>query len=240
MDLIVTKNNLGIAVLASAFAHLFFMSIVTIVTPEDIFKTEPFTRVTFLGPILEKTAFDIMVGDDDGVIPHGAALVPVDLMISDLSVSPPGRGYIASRFPYHEGEKMLGRAKASLEEVKISPHIFFRDASVPDRGSSGNKDLSTPHAERNVIYRPPPPVIIKDLYGEREYFTVGVTGFVDGAGEVRDAKIKVSSGHFPVDSEALKHFSAWRFHPEESGEGIVIIETDIIVHTITGGNYDKT
>ncbi|MFA6636850.1 MAG: energy transducer TonB [Candidatus Omnitrophota bacterium] len=240
MDLIVTKNNLIIAVLVSAFAHLFFMSAVTIVTPEDIFKTEPFTRVTFLGPILEKTAFDIMVGDDYGEIAHGTTLVPGDLMISDLSPSPPGRGYIASRFPYHEGEKMTGRTREFLEGVKISPHIFFRDVSAVDRGSNRNKDFSNSHSEQNVIYRPPPPVIMKDLYGDKEYFTVRVTGFVDGTGDVKDAKVKVSSGHFPVDTEALKHFSAWRFHSDGSGEDIGIIETDIIVHTVTGGKYDKT
>ncbi len=55
------NRNLRIALLISLGAHIIAMSAVTIIAPIEHARLHPYTRVDFLGPILKKTAFDIML-----------------------------------------------------------------------------------------------------------------------------------------------------------------------------------
>lgn len=52
-------RNLFIALLASLAVHILWMSAIAITVPEDFHRVRTYTRIDFLGPILQKTAFDM-------------------------------------------------------------------------------------------------------------------------------------------------------------------------------------
>ena len=61
------SRNLSIALLVSIGVHVLGMSAVTIINPDIPGRGQPYTRVDFLGPLLGKTAFDIMIENSDGL-----------------------------------------------------------------------------------------------------------------------------------------------------------------------------
>ena len=245
MNLVVTKNNIVVALVLSVFAHLFFMTIVKIVTPEDLFKTEPFTRVTFLGPILEKTAFDIMVGIEDGAVQGGGMLIPSNFVRADLNVGLPELDPELGSFPFHAGKEMYGKISSSIAGEKDQPDMFFglrygqRVSPVPivDKVNRSPSEFG----DRSIIYQPPPPSVISDDLEDGDRFEVKVAAFINGSGDVEDPRIIVTSGYLFVDREALNYLKAWKFQPVEEEKGREYVETEITVYSVTGGpGYDKT
>lgn len=237
MNLSVFKSDLALAVIFSLLAHLFFMTAVSIVTPEDFFKTEPFTKVTFLGPILEKTAFDIMMGGEEEVDPGGDIVVPGNLLKTEIDVTFSGKGSGSAGFPHNAGKVMYDRVKISLSGDKISPRIFIGSDQNFAQGNALKNSFSQAHIERAVIYRPLPPVIEGFRDEDGRGFTVKVSAFIDDLGVVIEPRIVRSSGDISVDMEVLNYFSGWKFQPREAIFGRKeFFETEI---KISPGRADK-
>ena len=57
------NRSMGIAFLVALSIHVLCMSAVTIINPKYDGRMKAYTRVDFLGSILRKTAFDIMLED---------------------------------------------------------------------------------------------------------------------------------------------------------------------------------
>ena len=62
------SRNFRIALLISLGIHIFCMSIITITNPVVREKMKSYSRVNFLGPLLRKTAFDIMLENANPVV----------------------------------------------------------------------------------------------------------------------------------------------------------------------------
>ena len=243
MNLVFTKRNFAMALLVSVFAHFFFMTIVTVVPPEDLFETKPFTRVTFLGPILEKTAFDIMVGGENGVGACGGMLVPPDFVSAELDVKFPEPEFDCGRVPSYSGKMLYARVKTLLIGEKTSPNMFFNRAGGIGSFNSleAKNSFSSIYEGRSVVHRPPPPSVIGEIAGKGNYFTVVVSAVINSAGNVESPRVSVTSGHLSVDMEALNYFRAWKFQPVEDGKDNEYIETEITVYSVNGGaGNDKT
>ena len=116
------SRNLRIALILSLVLHLGMMSMVQIVAPGGVRKLKPFTRVTFLGPVLQKTAFDIMLENISPVARTNYADIDAALQGGYLKVMAPKVKTSPEKF-------------YSLEESRMNESLldfFSSRKSVPD------------------------------------------------------------------------------------------------------------
>ncbi len=234
------KSNIAIAFYASLAAHLFFMTAVRVVAPDDLFESEPFTRVTFLGSILEKTAFDIMIEEKSGGGSSPGVFQSKGAGGGDLNVPPPVMDTVSPRMPFYSKSDMFSMARYTLPSEKAPPSGISGSGSPAPPGVFLGRLFPRTSGGRGVLSRPSPPVILRGLYGDREFFSVSVKGHVDSRGSVTGAEVARTSGYSFVDMEALKYFRQWKFDPaKEPHAGDEPIEAEITVYTVTGGIDDK-
>jgi hypothetical protein len=126
MEQFSVKSRIAAALIFSVLVHLFFVLTISIVTPDDILGREPFTRVTFLGPILEKKAFDIMVGDQEAAGFGRDLLASGFLTGKDSLERPPDTVLDTENFSVKAGREMYKWVRPFLPSEKISPGDTFR------------------------------------------------------------------------------------------------------------------
>jgi hypothetical protein len=208
---IMIDRNLRIAVCISVGVHIFAMSAVMIVVPNDIGRNKSFTRVDFLGPILEKTAFDIMLESANPVVKtsYGWGMLPESP--EDLGVSSPGRISFEQDLPAGF-ENSLDRAIIdALSDYKSVPD-FFLDV----RDERMNR-LGWRAGERRIIYTSEQPYIMKGLYGDKEIIRIKVRALVSSRGEVKKTEPVTTTGYPQLDMLAAKYVRSWIFEAREEG-----------------------
>lgn len=236
-------TNIAAALILSVLAHFFFMTFVTVVAPEDFFKTEPFTRVTFLGPILEKTAFDIMVAGEGGVSGGREALVPEGFLNPDLHQALSEKDDAIPARYISVGTEVLRRVDKYLVPEKLAPRFYSRGqySGTAPEGQSGPERLADQYGGRKVLFRPPTPLVAVDGIAVKKYFTVKLSAAVTVSGDVIDVSVARTSGYLFADSEAMKYLRAWKFQSVNDPAGEMPLEIDIPVYCFSGGGvYDKT
>jgi hypothetical protein len=229
-------RNLAIALVASLGIHILGMTAVTIITPEDFFKTEPFTKVTFLGPILEKTAFEMMVEGSDPVARTRYTLGTLSGADKYLrvSITKVDTGPVGTSSLYESNMDLMIRG--FLSGNKITPSVMFgldpADALMKE-WNMGSEEVA---GRRKVAYRPELPVVTKGLYGQADAFSVKVKALLDGGGRVIRAEALTTTGYPGLDISATKYVKGWIFEPtldaDERGEWV---EVDVILKVSTGG-----
>ena len=76
----------NLSILISAVWHLFWVSAVTVIVTPTVQPSDFYQEVDFLGPILEKTAFELMV---DNVKPQAETLYARStLLINNIYLKP--------------------------------------------------------------------------------------------------------------------------------------------------------
>lgn len=213
------SRNIKIALILSIVIHLGMMSVVKIVTPGGARKLKPFTRVTFLGPVLKKTAFDIMLENMTPVARTNYAEIDSALQEGYLKVVAPKVRKDADRFPV---SKETGMEKGLL-------NFFSSRKSVPDfllGMNQGNLGVSSwaaglvkDSAERKVVYKPGEPMFIKGLYGDKDSFEIKVKVLVGPSGDVIKAEPLTTTGYPELDITAVEHVKEWLFEPDNSQSG---------------------
>ncbi|MFH1665476.1 MAG: TonB family protein [Candidatus Omnitrophota bacterium] len=206
------SRGFQIALLVSLAAHILIMSVVTIVTPDDVKRMRPYTRIDFLGSILRKTAFEVMLENiDDGSVRDigrrpGERERP-DLLAADVRRSES----IVSEFPEYQEKSMERAALGSLTGRKEVPGFGMRF------GSGAYALYSDDNAKgREILYRPAPPYVMKGLYGRREMFRMKVKVLVDRDGRVKNVEPLTTTGYPEVDIMALKFVKGWIYEPDRS------------------------
>lgn len=204
----------------SAAAHILAMSAVSIITPGDLFRSEPFTRVDFLGSILKKDVFDIMM---EGGASYGRGPYPEDetLPYEDyLEVSVPRR-IRESRSGSYEVERRIDRDLSGLNyENKIVPdavlldHDTFSAAGWMSELSGGEAD-----PVRRPVHKPDRPYVIRGLYGYSDEFAVVVRARVSPGGRVLSAEPVTTTGYPELDLRAAEYVRGWMFEPLKDGGG---------------------
>jgi len=175
----IVGRNLRIALLISLAVHVIGMSIVTIVTPGDIKRKKPYTRVSFLGPILRKTAFDIMLESAQPILRTTYGFSTIGPESGYLKVAVPKRTTGVREFPERLEYGMDALVRNFLTGSKIVPDFtrefnseeFFQDEwqSVSEAGEE---------TERKVVYKPEPVEVMPELYGAGESFKIRVKFFL--------------------------------------------------------------
>jgi hypothetical protein len=225
-------RNLRIALLISLGVHIVGMSAVTIIAPDDFKKARPYTRVDFLGPILKKTAFDIML---ENISP--AAITTYRYMFlsprsGDLKIAIPKRKSTIQEFPEYLENSMDALVMDFLESSKSVPD-FGLDLGMNNfmLGKWGNEDVKGTN-ERNVIYRPEAPSIMRALYGDEDTFKIRVKVLIGRDGNIKKVEPLTTTGYPRLDITASKFVRGWIFEP--SKDAIAADEwqeVDVILNT---------
>ncbi|MDP8298445.1 MAG: hypothetical protein P9L88_00865, partial [Candidatus Tantalella remota] len=172
------SRNFNIALIASVALHIFWMSAVVIINPAAMEKVKPYTSVNFLGPLLNKTAFDIMLEGIDPVISTTYAHVPIQTSHNYLRAEAPKR-----RLPAEE----LSRHNVAVSD-RFLAYFLAADKSIPDflfqtrEFSDAGYRLSGDKKDRKIIYRPTPPVLIPGMYGFGDVLHIKVRSLVSREG----------------------------------------------------------
>lgn len=230
-------RNFTIALVLSFGAHLVGITAVNIVPPENFFKTEPFTEVTFLGPLLEKTAIDIMIGGQDPAGRTNYAFSSMGDIYDPLEVQVPRINAVFTSSEVHGSSGMDLVIRDFLSGNKSTPGALFGiSAGGRLMRDMSSRPLSFP-AEREVVYRPAPPVVIRGVYGRRDSFAVTVRALVDRGGRVIRAESFTTTGYPALDMLASKYVKGWIFESSEtSSAGGEWVDVQVKLFASPGGD----
>ncbi len=201
------SRDLRLALMISLGVHLTFFSVVTIVNPAAFIKITPYTKIQFLGPLLKKTVFDIMLESANPQSKINYSQLPQELFANSLKVTSPGRRAIEEAanviFSDTEYESMI---EEHLVDIKTVPD-FLRLPEPVLKGAGFTKNT------RKVIYRPEAPLVSSDLYKGTSAFRVTFRILVSPEGSVKSAGYITTSGDPQIDILAKKYVSGWIFEP---------------------------
>jgi len=202
------------ALLFSSLWHLFWIFAVIIVVTPTVQPSTIYQEVGFLGPILEKTAFDFML---EGIVPQAETLYARDVAFIDnvyLKPKGPKRKVLKEVIPKIKKENfsfVLEKYLKGSKEIPIyvSEKIKMMYASQKPNGSLSQID--GPAGKRDIVFKPGPLRVLPGLYGDSDEYTVKLKFFVSNKGIVRDIEPVISSGYPEVDMKAVKFLKNWRF-----------------------------
>ena|GEM_PF-1220202 len=224
----------NLSIIFSTVWHLFWICAIGIVVTPSVQPTGVHQEIGFLGPILEKTAFDLLT---ENAKPQAETLYASSALFHDkayLRPEGPARKVRKESLPEALPDKFVFYLREHVNDMReIPPYLAY--AVGGKRYTSDNKGAFEPEgpaAERAVIFKPDFPAVPAGLYGDCEKYTVKLKFFLSDKGLVYDVMPVVSSGFPEVDMEAMKFLRRWRFSPSdvrkkhESGWGILAITVE--------------
>ncbi|MDP8299843.1 MAG: hypothetical protein P9L88_08095 [Candidatus Tantalella remota] len=220
-------RTLVIAVLVSLGIHIVGMSVVKIVAPEWQGRKSPYTKVDFLGPILRKTAFDIMLENVTPVVRTTYSYSGTGTQGENLKAVAPKRKVYVQEFPVYLEQRMDDNVLDFFSSSKDVPGFALRlsdKAFAPDEWSVGRREEG-----RAVVYRPVPPRVSSELYSGRDTFRSRFRLTVDSNGNVKRAEPVTTTGYPELDILSTKFVKGWIF---ESGRDLSRGDEDITVEVI--------
>ena len=211
------SRALTIALIISLSVHVFAMSMVTIVTPEGRGRMKPYTRVDFLGPILKKTAFDIMLESVKPVFTTTYQVTGIVPQSGYLKVVVPKRKANLQEMPKYFERSMDASIENFLTGDKVVPDLDFGFNAFMEE--SWRDEVST-DTIREVIYKPEAPLIMSGVYGDKSTFRVKVKVLISPRGNVKKTESVTTTGYPQLDITAFKFVKGWIFEPKETASGL--------------------
>jgi len=207
-----TNRNLNISFLFSLALHLISMSGVYIIIKPTVRLQDTYTNVNFLGPILEKTAFDIMVED-------AAPNVETFYNTSTITES---EEHLEIRGP----EKMIRKSilpedkKTEIDIGKKEEKFIAEDRNVYYHLDYKSLDhlMEGPAKGRAVFFKPQFPHLAESMYVDEKYFVTRLRFVLSREGNVEFVEPVISSGYPNIDMECVKYLKQWRFSPKSGDE----------------------
>lgn len=210
------KNRyFNISFLFSAAWHLFWLSVVYIVITPTVRLQDDFTDINFLGPILEKTAFEIMAEDST---PRTEILYPMSAIIDSetyLDIKGPERLLKKDIFLGDGKTEALFREESYLTE-KVNPAYFMDGRSIFYYVEEKilNRFIEGPARNRAVLFKPQFSLVSKLSYGDEENLMTKLRFTLSKEGNVELVEPVVSSGYPRIDLECIKYIKQWKFSPK--------------------------
>jgi TonB family protein len=228
----------NLAILFSSAWHLFWISSVGIVVTPDTRPGTHYQEVSFLGPILEKTAFDLMAEE---VTPGAETLYAKRASFGDnayLKPRGPKRKVLEEFTPDVTRERFTFSLRSFIRGAKEIPLYFAEAVGISEKRVAGDEappepaSIEGPAGKREVIFKPAPPAVLRSLYGGDKEYIVRARFSVSPSGVVHDVEPIVSSGYPEIDLKAIRFLTKWRFSPlrlsasDEPAWGIVTVRID--------------
>lgn len=196
------------ALLLSLVVHVFLVSAIVIVPAENISVSQPYTRVNFLGPILQKTTFDIMLKDLKGGVLLPQRMIMMDRDINELEVANIKKELSLAKLSggyLEEGKKELDSIlMGEKKTLEVSSSIELRESGV------GKKS--------DVLYQPELLVIDAGEFDGISSFFLDVRIYTAPDGVVEKVDLLGTTGYPEVDLKALRHVKGWIFQKSEHGK----------------------
>ena len=213
------SRDLKMALLVSLGVHILGMSAVTIITLEGMKRTRPYTRVDFLGPILRKTAFDIMLENANPVVRTTYRYTVLPPRTEYLEAVAPKRESAVQEFPRNLEMRMDTPVLDFLTGPKTAPEAAM-DLTADDLATGRQvADKTEVAGERKVIYRPDAPFIMRGLHGDKETFRGRARVLIDKSGKVKKAELLTTTGYPELDIMFFKFVRGWIFEPKADMAG---------------------
>lgn len=214
-----SNKAFNIALLVSFLWHMTCIAAVNIVVLPGNFRVRELASVSFLGPILEKTALDIMMANKPVAVVtnyesdlkggrqirgvKGERLEPADIVKNDINK--------------RTEDKMNRAFGLPFREVKDIPNITKNLKKAPvTQGAVRDNDISGPIADRDVFYKPPKPPLPEWINGSMP-FNLELKFFVTAQGDVKEVIPVVSSGNAEIDLLGIRYLKGWKFTPAALG-----------------------
>ena len=209
-----TNKIFGIAIVISSVWHLFWISAVEIVVTPTINTSSDYQEVSFLGPILEKTAFDIM---SDEYAHYGEARYATSSIFFldkvHLKAAGPKRDVLNKSVPVRALDRFTFNLQGYINDAKEIPFYMADEKDFILIEEKEMPEVKGPVREREIIYKPDAPLVEAASYGSGEVYSTQVKFAVSHNGIVYRAEPMVSSGHPKIDIIAIRHIREWRFSP---------------------------
>ena len=214
-------GKLNLAVVFSTVWHLFWIFAIGIVVTPNVRSNNVYQEVDFLGPILEKTAFDLMV---DQATPKAETLYSSSILLSEsIYLKPqgprrripeaPGQVFMSKRFAF-----IKNHGKDKKEIPRYIAENIRNFVSKPNEAKPASA-VEGPARKREVIFKPKALVIPRGIYGDQENYRLELKFFVANNGIVYDAIPAISSGYPEIDLVAIRFLKRWRFSPLSATDG---------------------
>jgi len=214
--MICSNRIFKIAFLVSLAWHLFCMSFFKIVVLPGRYHTRDLTKVSFLGPILEKTALEIMlVGKPTAVstsyhhnLKYGHRTVTPQVKNDSLEVEPENPGMSTepdSNFDFLK--------RGVLESVKEVPRMAMGREEDGALSACAGEDPDT--GEREIIYKGEKPKLPSWIDSSSAFY-MELEFVVNEQGDVQEIAPKISSGNPEVDLIGIRYLKSWRFAPSSA------------------------
>ena len=197
-----------IAILISFSIHLFWIFSINVVVPGKTMIEKVYTQIEFLGSILGKTAFDIMLERSD---PYGISYQEKASLGQDefLETNNEKRNiFIGGAETFYE-KYFDSVIYSSLLAKKVLPDIFLKQNELR-RNEYYSYDI---HEGRKVIYKPVHPLLNRGKYGGNDVFNIKLKVLISPAGNVKMLEPINTTGYPEVDMIAMKYFKGWIFEP---------------------------
>ena len=169
-----------------------------------------------MGPILEKTVFDLMV---DEVKPQAETIYARTILFmgnTRLKPKGPERKVLEGFMSDTARGKLTFFLRDYVKSSKEVP-LYFTEETLIAHVETGAKTLSEmvegPAGEREIIFKPTPPTIPRGVYGDRAEYMIKLKFFISDNGIVYDAEPVFSSGYPEIDLQAIRFLGRWRFFP---------------------------
>jgi len=211
------------SILISSAWHLFWIAAIGIVVTPSVIPSSAHPEIGFLGPILEKTAFDLMAEE---VTPHSEiGYARSTLFLDKVCLKPrgPGRKVLKEFTPGAAIEELNFSLRDYVKDTKEIPRymVGYMKSTHPDlQETSFRPSMEGPAAKIEIIFRPEFLTVPRGIYGDPEEYAVKLKFLVSTSGLVYDVEPVISSGYPEIDMQATKFLKKWRFLPQGPGGAI--------------------
>lgn len=195
--------------------HLAWLSLTYIVITPTVSLQDSYSDVNFLGPILEKTAFEIMVEESRPQIEtlyQTRALLGID---EQIEVAGPGK--LAKKDIFQDKKTIGGQQKQTYLISGKGEYGYLtdrKDVFYHFEEKVANRFIEGPAKTRLVALKPVFRNLSKALYGDQERLVTKLKFILSDDGNVELVEFIVSSGYPQVDLECRKYLKQWKFYPK--------------------------
>lgn len=213
-------KTFNLAFLISLSWHLFCMFCITIVILPANFPIAKASSVSFLGPILEKTAFELML---ERKIPTRRTSYREPMYFDGTFLTKDEKGIDKLKFDNYfltgKREEIKPNAKDLFGDFKFTPSFSQGTLNKPSakgprlEGGGDGLFIEGPLAKREILFKPELPVLAKRIEPGQESFVVELKFKVSSKGSVDEVLLLASSGYPDVDMAAIGYIKGFQFSP---------------------------
>ncbi|MFH1848273.1 MAG: energy transducer TonB [Candidatus Omnitrophota bacterium] len=208
------------ALLVSILFHAFCMFAVTVVVMPTSFPIAKTSTISFLGPLFEKTAFELMLDDANPIFRADYPRLPVAsgaLKMTHGSSSMAGPLSVYTPRLKERGFKQ--KIRDMLGGFKLVPEYVPKSVGREDR-AEGDRPfrIEGSASGREILFVPDAPDVNKRTDQAIRIFSVELKFSVDPSGKVESAEPIASSGYPDVDLAAIRYLKGFQFAPSEPKE----------------------